>query len=170
MVQNKLSEADVRARAEELSFPSSVIEYFQGYLGKDSRSSRLCHPTYLTYPTNPSLPPSLLPSFLRMPKNSMWYSPFPLPSTPFFPPSLGIPPFGFPEPLRTHVLKGRTLPNGKACFDGRPGAELPAFAFEDEKQGLLDLFGKHIRDVDVMTYAQYPQVRKEGRERKGRKG
>jgi len=62
--------------------------------------------------------------------------------------------------LRTHVLKGRTLPNGKACFDGRPGAELPAFAFEDEKQGLLDLYGKHIRDVDVMTYAQYPQVRR----------
>jgi len=55
------------------------------------------------------------------------------------------------------------LPNGKACFDGRPGAELPAFAFEDEKQGLLDLFGKDIRDVDVMTHAQYPQVR-EGRE------
>jgi len=26
MVQNKLTEADVRARAEELSFPSSVIE------------------------------------------------------------------------------------------------------------------------------------------------
>jgi len=103
MVQNKLTEEDVRKRAEELSFPSSVIEYFQGYLG--------------------------------------------------------IPPFGFPEPLRTHVLKGRTLPNGKACFEGRPGAELPPFAFEDEKQGLLDLYGKHIRDVDVMTHAQYPQVR-----------
>ncbi|TFJ84262.1 hypothetical protein NSK_004253 [Nannochloropsis salina CCMP1776] len=102
MVQNKLTEEDVRKRAEELSFPSSVIEYFQGYLG--------------------------------------------------------IPPFGFPEPLRTHVLKGRTLPNGKACFEGRPGAELPPFAFEDEKQGLLDLYGKHIRDVDVMTHAQYPQV------------
>lgn len=29
MVQNKLSEEDVRARAEELSFPSSVVEYFQ---------------------------------------------------------------------------------------------------------------------------------------------
>ena len=29
MVQNKLSEEDVRKRAEELSFPSSVVEYFQ---------------------------------------------------------------------------------------------------------------------------------------------
>ena len=102
MVQNKLSEEDVRKRAEELSFPSSVVEYFQGYLG--------------------------------------------------------IPPFGFPEPLRTHVLKDRTLPNGKACFDGRPGAEMAPFAFEDEKQSLIEQFGKHIRDVDVATYAQYPQV------------
>lgn len=57
------------------------------------------------------------------------------------------------------MLKGRTLPSGKACFEGRPGAELPAFAFEDEKQSLLDTHGSHIRDVDVMTYAQYPQVR-----------
>jgi pyruvate carboxylase len=56
------------------------------------------------------------------------------------------------------VLKGRTLSNGKACFDGRPGAELPAFAFEDEKQGLLDQYGSRIRDVDVISYAQYPQV------------
>jgi hypothetical protein len=28
-VQNKLTEEDVRKRAEELSFPSSVVEYFQ---------------------------------------------------------------------------------------------------------------------------------------------
>jgi pyruvate carboxylase len=55
-MQNKLSEADVEARAEELSFPSSVVEYFQGYLG--------------------------------------------------------IPPFGFPEPLRTKVLAGRSFLSG----------------------------------------------------------
>lgn len=34
MVQNKLSEEDVRARAEDLSLPQSVVEYFQGYLGQ----------------------------------------------------------------------------------------------------------------------------------------
>jgi pyruvate carboxylase len=33
MVQNKLSEADVLAKADTLSFPSSVVEYLQGYLG-----------------------------------------------------------------------------------------------------------------------------------------
>jgi len=33
MVQNKLTAKMVEERAEELSFPVSVIEYFQGYLG-----------------------------------------------------------------------------------------------------------------------------------------
>lgn len=33
MVQNDLSEQDVMAKAETLSFPQSVVEYFQGYLG-----------------------------------------------------------------------------------------------------------------------------------------
>lgn len=33
MVQNGLTEEDVVRRAEELSFPQSVVEYFQGYLG-----------------------------------------------------------------------------------------------------------------------------------------
>lgn len=33
MVSQKLSEQDVINQAETLSFPSSVIEYFQGYLG-----------------------------------------------------------------------------------------------------------------------------------------
>jgi pyruvate carboxylase len=33
MVQNNLSESDVHERAQTLSFPTSVIEYFQGYIG-----------------------------------------------------------------------------------------------------------------------------------------
>lgn len=33
MVQNELSEQEVMERAEELSFPQSVIEFLQGYLG-----------------------------------------------------------------------------------------------------------------------------------------
>ena len=33
MVQNKLTAAMVEERAEELSFPSSVKEYLQGYIG-----------------------------------------------------------------------------------------------------------------------------------------
>lgn len=34
MVQNKLSSEMVQQRASDLSFPSSVVEYFQGYLGE----------------------------------------------------------------------------------------------------------------------------------------
>ncbi|PSN56239.1 Pyruvate carboxylase [Blattella germanica] len=34
MVQNKLSADDVLAKAEELSFPKSVIEFLQGYIGE----------------------------------------------------------------------------------------------------------------------------------------
>ena len=63
MVQNKLSKQDVLDRAEELNFPTSVIQYFQGYLG--------------------------IPE-----------------------------PWGFPEPFRTRVLKGRKLANGKDHFEG----------------------------------------------------
>ena len=33
MVQNNLSAEDVLAKAGTLSFPGSVVEYFQGYLG-----------------------------------------------------------------------------------------------------------------------------------------
>lgn len=33
MVQNNLSAADIAARAEELSFPSSVVEFMQGFIG-----------------------------------------------------------------------------------------------------------------------------------------
>ncbi|KAK5643277.1 hypothetical protein RI129_007122 [Pyrocoelia pectoralis] len=34
MVQNKLNEKDVVDRAEELSFPKSVVEFFQGHIGQ----------------------------------------------------------------------------------------------------------------------------------------
>ena len=34
MVSNKLSKQDVLDRAEHLDFPSSVVEFFQGYLGQ----------------------------------------------------------------------------------------------------------------------------------------
>ena len=34
MVQNKLTAAEVLERAEELSFPKSVVEFMQGYLGE----------------------------------------------------------------------------------------------------------------------------------------
>lgn len=33
MVQNKLTAKEVEEKAEDLSFPSSVIEFMQGYIG-----------------------------------------------------------------------------------------------------------------------------------------
>jgi pyruvate carboxylase len=108
LVANKLSEKDVIEKAETLSFPKSVIEYFQGYLG--------------------------------------------------------IPPFGFPEPLRSRVLKGQTIPgyDGLTCFEGRPGADLRPYDFKAEEQKLLQKWGKEtdhgIREVDVLSHAMYPAV------------
>lgn len=104
MVQNKLSKQDVLDRAEELNFPTSVIQYFQGYLG--------------------------IPE-----------------------------PWGFPEPFRTRVLKGRKLENGKDHFEGRPGAELPPFDFEKTKKDLTEKYGEdRAQDHDVLSYALYPKV------------
>jgi len=108
IVANNLSEKEVIAKAESLSFPKSVIEYFQGYLG--------------------------------------------------------IPPYGFPEPLRTRVLKGQTIEgtNGLTMFQGRPGADLPPMdlnaarsMLEEKWHGPTD---EKIRDVDVMSHAMYPGV------------
>ena len=96
LVANDLSEHEVIEQAEELSFPNSVIEYFQGYLG--------------------------------------------------------IPPFGFPEPLRTRVLKGRTIEgqDGLSCFEGRPGAQLSSYDFDSTKAKLEEKWGT-VRDLDVMS-------------------
>lgn len=105
MVTNNLSKEDVLAEAENHSFPSSVVEYFQGYLG--------------------------------------------------------IPTGGFPEPLRSQVLKGKTLPNGKQTFDGRPGAEFPPIDFCAVKRELEELYGIEGSDTDAISYVLYPDVFKE---------
>jgi pyruvate carboxylase len=108
LVANNLTEDEVVERAETLSFPKSVIEYFQGHLG--------------------------------------------------------IPPFGFPEPLRSRVLKGHTIPgtNGFSCFEGRPGRDLQPYDAEAARKKLEEkweddtLLG--IRHVDVLSHAMYPAV------------
>lgn len=105
IVANNLTEHEVIEKAEELSFPNSVIEYFQGYLG--------------------------------------------------------IPPFGFPEPLRSRVLKGRTIEGtgGLNCFDGRPGAQLPPYDFDINRKMLEEKWSADkISDYDVMSNAMYPAV------------
>jgi len=96
MVQNDLSETDVVDRAETLSFPTSVVEFFQGMLGQ--------------------------------------------------------PHGGFPEPLRTRILHGRSP------VTGRPGASLPAVDFDALRRTLRDEHGPNIRDVDLLSAALYPKV------------
>jgi pyruvate carboxylase len=103
IVANNLTEEQVVSDAEKLSFPKSVVEYFQGYLG--------------------------------------------------------IPHHGFPEPLRSRVLKGKTLPNGKTMLEGRPGAEMEPYDFEQAEKNLKKKYGENqIRDVDVMSHALYSDV------------
>lgn len=95
MVQNKLTADDVKNKAEELSFPKSVVEFFQGAIGE--------------------------------------------------------PYGGFPEPLRSKILKD--MPRIK----GRPGESLPPLDFGALKTQLTESH-PHITDKDVMSAALYPQV------------
>ncbi|KAF0689093.1 Aste57867_19365 [Aphanomyces stellatus] len=115
LVQNKLTEEEVLAQAETLSFPKSVIEYFQGYLG--------------------------------------------------------IPHHGFPDALRSKVLKGRLLPNGKSMFEGRPGAELEPYDFQQAHRRLVESYGSdNISELDVLSHAMYPDVFKNFMEFKDKYG
>lgn len=72
IVANKLTKDEVIERAGELDFPSSVVEFFQGYLGQ--------------------------------------------------------PVGGFPEPLRSKIIRD------KKRIDGRPGADMPPYPFAEVRQ------------------------------------
>ncbi|XP_011334874.1 pyruvate carboxylase, mitochondrial isoform X2 [Ooceraea biroi] len=98
MVQNKLTADDVLKRAEELSFPKSVVEFLQGAIGE--------------------------------------------------------PHGGFPEPLRSKVLKD--MPR----VQGRPGASLPPLDFSALKRELYESY-PHVTERDVMSAALYPKVTKD---------
>ncbi|KAF8998596.1 pyruvate carboxylase [Cyathus striatus] len=96
MTSNSFSKEDVLQRADQLDFPSSVVEFFQGYLGQ--------------------------------------------------------PVGGFPEPLRTKIIRN------KPRIDGRPGATMEPLDFKKIKAELRSKFGKHITDTDVTSYVMYPKV------------
>eukprot|EP00111_Clytia_hemisphaerica_P011981 TCONS_00035219-protein len=96
MTQNKLSEADVINRAEDLDFPNSVVEFFEGQIGQ--------------------------------------------------------PYGGFPEPLRTKVLKGRP------SLDERAGKTMEPVDFEALRKELTDDHGYEVDECDVMSYCMYPDV------------
>ena len=68
---------------------------------------------------------------------------------------IGIPPGGFPEPLRTKVLEGR----GLEPVEGRPGASLKDYDFEAAERKLKSTYGeKNISEKDVLSHALYPDV------------
>ena len=96
MVSNKLSKQDVIDKADQLDFPSSVVEFFQGYLGQ--------------------------------------------------------PVGGFPEPLRSKIIRN------KPRIDGRPGSTMQPLDFKKIKAELRAKFGKHITNSDVTSYVMYPKV------------
>jgi len=103
MVSSSLSREDVLEKAASLNFPTSVVEFFQGYLGQ--------------------------------------------------------PYAGFPEPLRTAII--RNLPR----IEGRPGAEMADLDLAGLKLALTKKYGKSIRDVDVSSAAIYPKVFEEYRQK-----
>jgi pyruvate carboxylase len=68
---------------------------------------------------------------------------------------IGIPPGGFPEPLRTKVLEGR----GLEPVEGRPGKFIKEYDFEQERESLEASFGKgYINEKSCLSYALYPNV------------
>lgn len=80
----------------------------------------------------------------------------------YFQGGLGQPPGGFPEPMRSNVLKGRSLADGRLCYQGRPGAELPEYDFEAAEASLKEAYGAARIDFkDVLSHALYPQVFKD---------
>merc|ERR1719431_183753 len=67
---------------------------------------------------------------------------------------IGQPYQGFPEPLRSDILKDLTM------VDGRPGETMEPLDFDDLKEELTNKFGD-VTDYDVMSVAMYPHVAKE---------
>ncbi|KAL7421116.1 pyruvate carboxylase [Cryptotrichosporon argae] len=96
MVSNNLSKQDVLDRAKQLDFPSSVVEFFQGYLGQ--------------------------------------------------------PYGGFPEPLRSDIIRD------KERVDSRPGLNMKPLDFKKIKSELREKYGNQITDFDVQSYCMYPKV------------
>lgn len=68
---------------------------------------------------------------------------------------IGVPPGGFPEPLRTKVLEGRDL----KAVDGRPGSFLPDYDFDKSRKFLVERYGEaNVREEEILSYALYPKV------------
>ena len=96
MLSNGLSPKDVMERGRDLTFPASVVDYFEGKIGQ--------------------------------------------------------PPYGFPEPLRSLVLKEREP------IAGRPGAELDEADFEKTERELEKKLDRKPTRAECLAYLLYPKV------------
>ncbi|KAI0981612.1 hypothetical protein GJ496_010381 [Pomphorhynchus laevis] len=70
----------------------------------------------------------------------------------FFQGALGDPYQGYPEPLRSIVVKDRTI------FKERPGSILPPINFKEEMSKLKNKFGSSITEEDLMSSIMFPAV------------
>ena len=70
----------------------------------------------------------------------------------FFQGHLGQPYGGFPEPLRSLIIRDRQP------IDKRPGLTMAPLNFKKIKAELREKYGKTITDTDVNSYAMYPKV------------
>ena len=55
---------------------------------------------------------------------------------------IGVPPAGFPEPLTSRVRKGRALPDGSSHYEGRPGADMADYDFDEAEEKLVAKYGQ----------------------------
>lgn len=78
---------------------------------------------------------------------------FPTSVVEFMQGNIGIPTGGFPEPLRTKILKGLKP------VVGRPGEHLPPLDFAKLKQNLERKHNQIVKDTDVLSAAMYPKVK-----------
>ncbi len=74
--------------------------------------------------------------------------PLPASVVSYFQGAIGVPPGGFPEPLTSKVRKGRSLPDGSAAYEGRPGATMPDYDFAEAKKELVEKYGLNFRRLE----------------------
>ena len=77
---------------------------------------------------------------------------FPQSVVEYFQGFLGVPPGGFPEPLRSQVVRD------KPVIHGRPGKEMPALDLKQLRRDLVAKYGPWVSDTDVLSAAMYPKV------------
>jgi hypothetical protein len=166
MVQNNLDEHSLVEKAEQLSFPGSVVEFMQGYIGQPSfgfpeplrakvgGAQGQC--TGLLVVHYALRRDSLLPviaaiCMLAKAKSSPISTPCPLPMIPLQPPCLPPPPHPC-SPPPSQVLKGKPI------IEGRPGASLEPLNVDALGSRLTNRYGASITKKDVLSSAMYPKV------------